>query len=159
MNNDDFTSMVDRGEWPARVDVPLDAPFKNSNGVIQNLVLKPITSVASITSLKGAVRANHYHKTDWHYAYVVFGVVAYFERAIGSSEIPKPTIFKAGSMFFTPPMREHSMVFLEDSTIVTMAKNIRSHENHESDVVRVSFIDSLLIDKIIQDWELSGGSI
>jgi dTDP-4-dehydrorhamnose 3,5-epimerase-like enzyme len=159
MNNDDFTSMVDRGEWPARIDVPLDAPFRNQNGVIQNLVLKPMTSVAAITSRKGAVRANHYHKTDWHYAYVVSGAIAYFERAVDSSEIPKPTIFKTGSMFFTPPMREHSMVFLEDTIIITMAKNIRSHENHESDVVRVSFIDPSLADEAVQNWELSGETI
>ena len=159
MNNDEFTSMVDREEWPARIDVPLDAPFKNHNGVIQNLVLKPMTSVAAITSCKGAVRANHYHKTDWHYAYVISGAVAYLERAIDSSEIPKPIIFKAGSMFFTPPMKEHSMVFLEDTVIITMAKNVRSHENHESDVARVSFVDSSLVDKIIQDWELSGETI
>jgi quercetin dioxygenase-like cupin family protein len=159
MNNDDFTSMVDRGEWPARIDVPLDAPFRNNNGIIQNLVLKPITSVAAITSCKGAVRANHYHKTDWHYAYVVSGAIAYFERTVGSSEISKPVIFKAGSMFFTPPMKEHSMVFLEDSVIVTMAKNVRSHESHESDVVRVSFVDSSLIDETIRNWELSGETV
>lgn len=159
MNNDEFTSMVERGEWPTRTDVPLDEPFRNQNGKIQNLILKSITSVAAITSRKGAVRANHYHKTDWHYAYVVSGAIAYFERAIDSSEIPKPIIFKTGHMFFTPPMREHSMVFLEDTIIITMAKNVRSHENHESDVVRVSFVDSSLIDEVIQNWELSGETI
>jgi quercetin dioxygenase-like cupin family protein len=132
--------MVDSGEWPSDPAVPLDTPFINENGVIQNLVLKPMTSVAVITSKKGTMRANHYHKTDWHYAYVVSGRILYFERSVDSQEIPEPREFKAGEMFFTPPMKEHTMVFPEETVFVTMAKNVRSHESHEADLVRVEFI-------------------
>ncbi len=140
MTNDEYTSAVDRGEWPSDSRVPLDAPFVNHNGSIQNLVLKNMTSVAALTSVKGAVRANHYHKTDWHYAYVASGSVAYLERPIGSDELPNPVFFVKGEMFFTPPMKEHAMVFLEDTVIVTMARNVRSHDSHEADLERVVFV-------------------
>lgn len=140
MDNNTYTEMVNNGEYPDDSTVPLDTPFVNENGIIQNLVLKPMTSVAVITSNKGTMRANHYHKTDWHYAYVVSGSILYFERSVGSKEIPEPRLFKAGEMFFTPPMKEHTMVFPEETIFVTMAKNIRSHESHEADLVRVEFI-------------------
>jgi quercetin dioxygenase-like cupin family protein len=140
MNNAEYTAAVDRGDWPSFPTVPLDAPFVNANGSIQNLVLKPMQSVTALTSVKGAVRANHYHKTDWHYTYVSHGTVLYLCRPIGSKDIPAPIVYKAGSLFFTPPLLEHAMVFAEDSVIITMAKNVRSHDEHESDLVRVEFV-------------------
>jgi dTDP-4-dehydrorhamnose 3,5-epimerase-like enzyme len=144
--------MVEEGNWPIDNAVPLDMPFEDKRGKIQNLILRPVTSVAVIESVAGTVRANHYHKTDWHYAYIVKGKIIYFEREVGSKVKPLPQIFTAGQMFFTPPMREHSMVFAEDTTFVTMAKNIRSHESHESDLVRVEFVDEKYINDIINEF-------
>jgi quercetin dioxygenase-like cupin family protein len=138
--NDSYTEKVNNGEYPEDPAVPLDTPFINENGIIQNLVLKPMTSVAVITSKKGTMRANHYHKTDWHYTYVLSGIVEYYERPVSSKEIPSPHTFKAGEMFFTPPMREHTMVFPEETVIITMARNVRNHESHEADLVRVKFM-------------------
>lgn len=149
MNNEEYTSAVDRGEWPSSPTVPLPEAFVNHNGSIQNLVLKPMQSVGALHSVKGAVRANHYHKTDWHYAYVAFGRVAYYERAIGATEVPEPIVYGPGQVFFTPPLREHTMVFLEESLIITMAKNVRSHEEHEADLVRVQVIDPATVPGII----------
>lgn len=150
MNNAEYTSAVDRGEWPSTPTVPLDSPFVNANGEIQNLVLKPMQSVGALRSVKGAVRANHYHKTDWHYAYVAYGRVAYYERAIGAEGVPEPIVYGPGQVFFTPPLREHTMVFLEESLIVTMAKNVRSHEEHEADLVRVQVISPESVPAILQ---------
>jgi dTDP-4-dehydrorhamnose 3,5-epimerase-like enzyme len=138
--HDKYTSDVNEGIWPKDSIVPLPNPFIDERGVIQNLLLKPITSVASIISKKGTISANHYHTTDWHYAFVVAGIVWYFEREIGDKTIGSPQIFGSGEMFFTPPMKEHAMVFMEDSQIITFAKNIRDHEHHEADLVRVPYI-------------------
>lgn len=139
--NDSYTSKVDRGEWPDHPAVPLDEPFTDGRGTIQNLVLKPINSVAVIESKAGSIRSNHYHKTDWHYIYVLSGRILYFERDVGSKDIPSPVEFSTGGMFFTPPMKEHGVAFLEDTVLVTAAKNVRSHESHEEDLVRVEFIN------------------
>ena len=32
---------------------------------------------------EGETRANHYHKTDWHYCYVVSGCIEYHHRPTG----------------------------------------------------------------------------
>lgn len=138
--NDTYTAKVESGNWPKDCSVPLDEAFKDARGIIQNLILRPCTSVAVIHSSACTLRANHYHKTDWHYAYVISGKVLYFERPVGFTEVPDPRCFRPGEMFFTPPMTEHCMAFPIETVIVTMAKNIRSHENHEFDLVRVDFV-------------------
>lgn len=140
ITNGGYTQAVDEGRWPTESRVPLDPPFVNEAGSIQNLLLNGCQSVAAITSRKGAVRANHFHKTDHHYAFVASGRVLYFERAIGSAELPQPKSYGPGEMFYTPPMREHAMLFAEDSVILTFAKNVRAHAEHEADVVRVAFV-------------------
>lgn len=142
LSNRDFSALVEAGKYPEQVGVPLDEPFVNENGVIQNLLLERFTSAAIITSVAGAVRANHYHKTDWHYSYVVSGAVDYYERCVGSRETPKCERFPGGTMFFTPPLVEHAMFFPQTTTFITFAKNIRDHEHHEDDVVRVKLIEA-----------------
>lgn len=138
--NDSYASMVEAGNWPTVPTVPLDDPYEDERGSIQNLVLKPVGGVAVIMTKAGTLRSNHYHKTDWHYIYVLSGHVLYFERDVGSDVVPKPDEYGPGDMFFTPPMMEHCVAFLEDTVLVTASKNARSHENHEEDLVRVDFV-------------------
>jgi len=138
--NQSYADKVASQNYPDETMVPLDDFFTDSRGEIQNLLLTPITSVARITSKRGTVRANHYHLTDWHYAFLESGEIYYFERPVGDQAIPNPTKIKPGSMFFTPPNVEHAMLFTQDTVFFTFAKNIRSHESHESDLVRVAFI-------------------
>jgi dTDP-4-dehydrorhamnose 3,5-epimerase-like enzyme len=149
MTNEQFTEAVEEQEYPALTEVPIDHAFKDERGVISNLLLTPITSVARIESKRGAVRANHWHRTDWHFAYVVSGKVLYFERAIGDTTVSAPQTFLPGQMFFTPPMREHAMLFAEDTVIMTFAKNVRSHDNHEADLVRVEYVTPEVIAKYV----------
>ena len=141
--NNSYTSKVDSGQWPENCEVPLDVPYEDERGIIQNLILKPVTSITMIKTKAGNLRSNHYHKTDWHYIYVVSGCLLYYERKVGSTIIPEPRKFEEGSLFFTPPMMEHCTAFLEDTILITASKNIRSHEKHEEDLVRVNFITVL----------------
>lgn len=138
MNTLDHFHLVKQEQYPENPSVPLGQPFLNQAGVIQNLVLGEFTSAALITSQPGAVRANHYHKTDWHYSYVLEGEVWYYSRPAGNTERPKKTLFLQGTMFFSPPMVEHAMFFPKGGRILTFARNVRDHETHEADLVRVS---------------------
>jgi dTDP-4-dehydrorhamnose 3,5-epimerase-like enzyme len=149
MTNAEYAKEVDQGRFPQATLVPIDTGFTDARGEIKNLLLTPITSVAEIRSVRGAIRANHYHLTDWHYTYVVSGQVLYFERAIGEQDTPAHQVINPGEMFFTPPMREHAMLFSQDSVIMTFAKNIRSHDNHESDLVRVTVVSADLAARLV----------
>lgn len=125
------------GDFPKEILVPLDEPFVNENGEIQNLVLGEFASSALIYSKAKTVRANHRHKTDWHFAYLVSGVIWYYSRKNGERSMLE---ILPGEMFFTPPGVDHAMGFPVESTFITFSKNLRDHDSHESDVERVEFI-------------------
>jgi len=113
-------------------------PFVDERGEIRNLLDVPITSIAVIRSVKGAVRANHYHKTDYHYCWLQAGSLLYAHRPVGSTAAPTQWRIRAGQIFYTPPMYEHVMRFTEDSVMLAFAKNNREMANYEADTVRIA---------------------
>ena len=127
----------EQAAWPKDVIVELEQPFADARGEILPLVDVPMESCVLITSKKGTVRANHYHKTDWHFCYVTSGAIDYYHRPHGSDEKPQKVTIKAGQMFFTPPLVDHAMVFTEDTSFLTFGRNSRSQEVYEADVVRI----------------------
>ncbi|MDC3175756.1 cupin domain-containing protein [Prochlorococcus sp. AH-716-D13] len=137
MNNIDPISNEERANWPDSIIVQLPSSFDDSRGSIQPLVDMEMKSSVLIDSNIGAVRANHYHKTDWHYCYVLFGEIIYYHRVHGSKDNPKKIVVKKGQMVFTPPMVEHSMVFEQKTRFITWGRNSRIQEIYEADVVRV----------------------
>jgi quercetin dioxygenase-like cupin family protein len=131
----------DEGMWPRETLVSLEPPHADSRGAIQSLVNTPMKNISLITSVKGSLRSNHYHKTDWHYIYMLSGEVDYYYRPTGSNEPPKVLRAKKGDMIFTPPMEDHTTIALEDSVFLAMSRNPRDQEAYEADVVRVPLVD------------------
>jgi quercetin dioxygenase-like cupin family protein len=127
--------------WPRDVIVELAPAFVDARGEIQPLVDMDMKSCVLITSKKGSVRANHYHKTDWHFCYVLKGLIEYYHRPHGSTEPAKRVVIKQGQMFFTPPMVDHAMVFAENTVFLTLGRNSRSQEVYEADVERIELIN------------------
>jgi len=124
-------------DLPPQVLVELPAPFTDDRGSIQPLVDRTIESCVLISSKKGSVRANHYHKTDWHYCYVLSGKIDYYYRETGGTGSVKKECIETGKMFFTPPMIDHTMVFLEDTTFLAFGRNSRKQESYESGIERI----------------------
>jgi hypothetical protein len=114
------------------------APFVDARGEILNLLDLPIGSVAMIRSVAGAVRANHYHKTDFHYCWLQRGGLVYAHRPVGSTAPPQQWVIRPGQLFYTPPMYEHVMRFTEESVMFAFAKNNREMANYEADTVRIA---------------------
>lgn len=98
-------------------------------------------SAVLIESEPGTLRANHYHKTDWHYCYVLSGRMEYFHRPTGSGRDPERLVVEAGRMVFTPPMVDHAMRFPEKTAFIAFSRNHRDQESYEADVVRIEMID------------------
>jgi len=120
--------------------VTLGTPFVDDRGVIQPLVGHSMASSQMIISKPGALRANHYHKEDWHYCFMVSGSMNYYHRAVGAEERPESLLIKEGQMIFTPPMWEHAMEFLEDSVFINFAGLPRDQVSYEDDLVRIELI-------------------
>ena len=127
---------------PEKEIIELENPFIDQRGEIQPLVDKIMKSAVMIHSKAGSLRANHYHKTDWHYCYVISGEIEYYYRKTNSLETKKQIKVKKGQMVFTPPMVDHAMVFNVDTTFLTLSRNFRDQKTYESDVVRIELIDS-----------------
>ncbi|MBT5940989.1 MAG: cupin domain-containing protein, partial [Rhodospirillaceae bacterium] len=128
--------------WPAHGVVKLEKPFIDARGKIQPLVDEMMRSAVMIESKAGSIRANHYHKTDWHYCYVVSGTIEYLHRVTGSISEPETIVVNEGEMVFTPPMIDHGMKFPVDTVFLTLSRNPRDQESYEKDVVRVEMVSA-----------------
>lgn len=140
----------------------ISPPFVDARGSIQNLFssfvetdpvgITTIGNVALIKSRRGAVRSNHWHKEDWHYLYVLSGQMLYFERAVGEKRIPVGEWVSEGRMIYTPANKEHAVLFLADSEILSLARNPQTHDEHEADVVRVPFLTREYADALLEEY-------
>ena len=128
--------------WPTKPLVDLEKPFIDNRGSIQPLVDLLMQSAVMIHSKAGSLRANHYHKTDWHYCYVIYGKINYYHKELNSNKEPELLVVEKGRMVFTPPMVEHCMKFPEDTLFLTLSRNPRDQETYEADVVRTNLIDA-----------------
>ena len=88
MSNETHTPVTseERATWPDHGLVNLEKPFVDSRGEIQPLVDLMMRSAVLIESKAGSLRANHYHKTDWHYCYVVSGEIEYLHRRVPNGQ-------------------------------------------------------------------------
>ena len=131
----------ERATWPKEGLVELEKPFVDIRGAIHPLVDRLMKSAVLIKSRAGTLRANHYHKTDWHYCYVLSGSIEYYSRPTGSDAEPECIVTRAGEMVFTPPMVDHGMVFPEDTVFLTLSRNPRDQATYEADVVRIEMLN------------------
>ena len=135
-------SEEEKATWPAHGVVKLEKPFVDGRGSIKPLVDIMMKSAVMIESKAGSLRANHYHKTDWHYCYVVSGTIEYLHRVTGSTSEPETIVVNEGEMVFTPPMIDHGMKFPVDTVFLTLSRNPRDQESYEKDVVRVEMVST-----------------
>ncbi len=98
-----------------------------------------IKSILHITSKKGSIRSNHYHKKDSHYCFLVSGKLEWHEKPVGGGEI-SIAILGAGDLVYTPPMTIHAVRALEDSEFFAFATEARNQDDYEADTVRVTLI-------------------
>ncbi|MEQ8711261.1 MAG: cupin domain-containing protein [Rhodospirillales bacterium] len=133
---------AERESWPKHPIVALEQPFDDVRGSIKPLVDMLMKSAVLIESKAGAIRAQHYHLTDWHYCYVLEGSMEYYHRETGSETEPEMLVITKGQMVFTPPMVDHAMKFPVDCTFLTLSRNPRDQESYEKDVVRIHMIDT-----------------
>jgi len=99
-----------------------------------------VTSVLFITSKKGSIRANHYHKKDMHYTYLVTGKFEYLEKELEKNIKPRSIIVRPGDLVKTLPKVVHAMRFLENSTILVLTSESRKQEKYESDTIRAKLV-------------------
>lgn len=117
--------------------------FTDERGIMSHLLDNevPITSVLLITSNKNSIRANHYHKKDTHYIYLLKGKLEYTYKDLLDKESKNKTVtVEKGYIIKTPPMTAHAVKFLEDSEFLALTTEPRDAKKYENDTVRVKLI-------------------
>lgn len=70
-----------------------------------------------ITSAKGCVRGNHYHKANTEAFYLIKGS---FQLTLKQGKICEQYEITAGMMFLIPPGVNHTFHYIEDTLLVSM---------------------------------------
>ena len=111
--------------------------FEDERGKITDILENEVIEyVTLITSKKGAVRGNHYHKESIQYTFVLKGSLKILAQIV-EGEI-ETTIIKVGDLVFTPPMEKHALIALEDSELLVFTRGPRGGKNYEKDTYRLS---------------------
>tara|TARA_B100000959_G_scaffold282029_1_gene347554 strand:- start:16 stop:438 length:423 start_codon:yes stop_codon:yes gene_type:complete len=111
---------------------------KDPRGSILSIVDEKVKNVSIITSLPRTIRSNHYHKKDWHYMYVLEGVMEYFFVSENKTFFMK---IKKGDNVFTPPKELHATYFPVKTILLVSSKNSRDKKTYEQDTIREKLID------------------
>ena len=122
--------------------VDLPKGYEDDRGIIQPLCDLNMKSASLIVSKPNTWRANHYHKTDWHFIYVLKGSFEYYFKKTNSDEEIQKKIVKKGELLFTGPVVDHAMFYTEETEILVLSKNPRDQKTYEEDTVRIDFMNN-----------------
>lgn len=111
---------------------------KDSRGSILSIVDEKVKNVSIITCLPKTIRSNHSHKKDWHFMYVMEGVMEYFFVSKNKTFFMK---IKKGDSVFTPPRELHATYFPVKTVLLVSSKNSRDKKTYEEDTIRKKLID------------------
>ena len=111
--------------------------FKDKRGTLQKIIDGNFSSCIEVFSKKGSIRANHYHKKDKHFMYIISGELLYSYKNRKRGSKVKIKKMKKGDLFFTPAMQEHMAFFLKKTHFLAFSTRKRTQFDYENDVIRV----------------------
>jgi len=114
--------------------------FVDARGFISRIIDQDkykIRSVLYIKRKKGTRGADHYHKKDAHYIYVLSGKVSYGEvDTLKKKAKVEYVILKPGDVVLSKPKKAHTTIFLEDTVMLAFTTEKRNQKTYEKDTVR-----------------------
>jgi quercetin dioxygenase-like cupin family protein len=125
-----------------KVDV-IKPAFSDERGeIIDILKNSPVEYATLITSKKGAVRANHFHKETFQWVYMLEGRMRI--RAQMPGEQVEEVILKKGELIVNVPHESHAFEALDDCTMLVLTRGPRGGDDYEKDTFR---LDKPLIER------------
>lgn len=122
----------------------INSAFHDDRGDIYNIFEGKIGHVALITSKKGSVRANHYHKEDLQYIYLIKGAYESHSCEVSNPKKKQVLHVKPGDIVETPPMIAHAQKFTEDSVFLALTTREREEGKYENDTLAFPVIEGYL---------------
>ncbi len=106
--------------------------YIDKRGKISNYELtEPINLIGYIESIKGSIRANHYHPVQEQKVLLVKGQFISLYKSLLEKNAPKVThVINEGDSVVTKPNVAHTMVFTKDSIFLNLVRGEREHDNY-----------------------------
>lgn len=111
-----------------------DFSFDDDRGSICQLIHEGYSQINIVSSVKGAIRGNHYHKINREAFYIISGRISLFVSKDGKEEKYE---FKSGDMFEIAPGVVHNFDFLEDTLLIGMYDKGVCFEDGTKDIIGV----------------------
>jgi|TARA_B110000483_G_C17807120_1_gene393667 quercetin dioxygenase-like cupin family protein len=127
--------------------------FRDERGYLLKILDKGFSSCIEIFSKKGSIRANHYHKKDEHFCYILKGEILFFYRNRKKNSKLNHKILKKGDLFFTTYDQDHMAYFLKTTHFLSYSSRKRSQIDYEKDLVRLNMDKEPNIKKIISKYK------
>ena len=117
----------------------IKAAFEDERGSIYDLLDKEeIHHIGMITSKKGSVRGNHYHKDARQITYILSGKMELTLKDMKEKNAkPQKMIMEEGDVVDIPAMIAHSLKALEETTFLIFTDKQRADGGYEDDTYRV----------------------
>ena len=127
--------------------------FRDERGYLLKILDKGFSSCIEIFSKKGSIRANHYHKKDEHFCYILKGEILFFYRNRKKSSKLNYKIMRKGDLFFTTYNQDHLAYFLKTTHFLSYSSRKRTKIDYENDLVRLNMDKETKIKKIISKYK------
>ena len=127
--------------------------FKDERGYLLKILDKGFSSCIEIFSKKGSIRANHYHKKDEHFCYILKGEILFFYRNRKKGSKLNYKIMKNGDLFFTTYDQDHLAYFLKTTHFLSYSSRKRSKFDYENDLVRLNMDKEKKVKEIISKYK------
>lgn len=111
---------------------------KDARGSIVSVVEEKTNNISIINCNSKTIRSNHLHKKDWHFMYILKGLMEYFFISENKIFFMK---LKKGDVVFTPPKEIHATYFPVKTVLLVASKNKRDQITYEKDTIRKKFVD------------------
>ena len=127
--------------------------FRDERGYLLKILDKGFSSCIEIFSKKGSIRANHYHKKDEHFCYILKGEILFFYRNRKKGSKLNYKVMKKGDLFFTTYEQDHMAYFLKTTHFLSYSSRKRSQFDYEKDLVRLNMDKEQKIKEIISKYK------
>jgi len=117
------------------IEHPVPAFTDHRGDIVDILKQEPIEYVTMISSRKGAIRGNHYHRETTQWLYLLEGTLKLLSKMPGEA-VRKMTL-ATGDLIVNRPMESHTMIAMEDARFMVFTRGPRGGADYERDTFRL----------------------
>jgi quercetin dioxygenase-like cupin family protein len=126
---------MSNGEAVMKVVKILPAFSDKRGDIIDVLKNVNVEYATLITSKRGAVRANHFHRETYQYVYILEGKMRVVSQMPG--ELPEEVVLQKGDLIVNVPLERHAFEAIDDCSMLVLTRGPRGGEDYEKDTFRL----------------------